>query len=53
MGSASAPPTPLRTAKRGKTLLTAVINRLRSGLPAGLAELATLGRRPVHRLGQR
>jgi transposase len=33
---------------RGKTLLTAVIDRLRSGLPAGLEELATLGR-TLHR----
>ena len=29
---------------RGKRLLTEVIDRLRSGLPAGLEELATLGR---------
>ena len=29
---------------RGKALLTAVIDRLRAGLPAGLEELATLGR---------
>ena len=29
--------------RRGKTALTAVIDRLRSGLPAGLTELATLG----------
>ena len=29
---------------RGKTLLAEVIDRLRSGLPAGLEELATLGR---------
>ena len=29
---------------RGKTLLAAVIDRLRTGLPAGLEELATLGR---------
>jgi transposase len=29
--------------QRGKTLLTTVIDRLRSGLPAGLEELATLG----------
>jgi transposase len=34
--------------ERGKTLLTAVIDRLRSGLPAGLEELATLGR-TLHR----
>lgn len=33
---------------RGKTLLTAVIDRLRSGLPAGLEDLATLGR-TLHR----
>jgi transposase len=33
---------------RGKALLTAVIDRLRSGLPAGLEELATLGR-TLHR----
>lgn len=33
---------------RGKTLLTAVIDRLRTGLPAGLEELATLGR-TLHR----
>lgn len=33
---------------RGKALLTAVIDRLRSGLPAGLDELATLGR-TLHR----
>ena len=33
---------------RGKTLLTAVIDRLRIGLPAGLEELATLGR-TLHR----
>jgi transposase len=33
---------------RGKTLLTSVIDRLRSGLPAGLEELATLGR-TLHR----
>ena len=33
---------------RGKRLLTAVIDRLRSGLPAGLEELATLGR-TLHR----
>lgn len=33
---------------RGKTLLTAVIDRLRAGLPAGLDELATLGR-TLHR----
>jgi transposase len=29
---------------RGKTMLTAIINSLRSGLPAGLEELAQLGR---------
>jgi transposase len=34
--------------RRGKALLAAVINRLRSGLPAGLDELATLGR-TLHR----
>jgi transposase len=34
--------------QRGKTLLTTVIDRLRSGLPAGLEELATLGR-TLHR----
>jgi transposase len=34
--------------KRGKTTLTAVIERLRTGLPAGLEELATLGR-TLHR----
>ena len=34
--------------KRGKTLLTTVIDQLRSGLPAGLDELATLGR-TLHR----
>jgi transposase len=34
--------------QRGKTLLTAVIDRLRTGLPAGLDELATLGR-TLHR----
>ena len=34
--------------QRGKTLLTAVINRLRTGLPAGLDELTTLGR-TLHR----
>jgi transposase len=34
--------------QRGKALLTAVIDRLRSGLPAGLEELATLGR-TLHR----
>ena len=33
---------------RGKTLLAAVIDRLRSGLPAGLEELAQLGR-TLHR----
>jgi transposase len=33
---------------RGKALLTAVIDRLQSGLPAGLDELATLGR-TLHR----
>ena len=33
---------------RGKNLLTAVIDRLRTGLPAGLEELATLGR-TLHR----
>ncbi|WP_285655822.1 transposase, partial [Actinomycetospora sp. NBRC 106375] len=33
---------------RGRTLLAAVIDRLRSGLPAGLEELATLGR-TLHR----
>lgn len=33
---------------RGKTLLTAVIDRLRAGLPDGLEELATLGR-TLHR----
>src|ERR1700712_5262721 len=30
--------------QRGKTLLATVIDRLRSGLPAGLEELGTLGR---------
>ncbi|MBP2366804.1 transposase [Pseudonocardia parietis] len=34
--------------QRGKTLLAAVIDRLRAGLPAGLDELATLGR-TLHR----
>ncbi|GLZ49751.1 hypothetical protein Acsp06_59360 [Actinomycetospora sp. NBRC 106375] len=34
--------------QRGKTLLTTVIDRLRTGLPAGLDELATLGR-TLHR----
>ena len=34
--------------QRGKTLLAAVIDRLRAGLPAGLEELATLGR-TLHR----
>jgi transposase len=34
--------------QRGKTLLAAVIDRLRTGLPAGLEELATLGR-TLHR----
>lgn len=34
--------------QRGKTLLSAVIDRLRTGLPAGLDELATLGR-TLHR----
>ena len=34
--------------QRGKTLLTAVIDRLRTGLPAGLDELTTLGR-TLHR----
>ncbi|WP_300019123.1 ISL3 family transposase [Pseudonocardia sp.] len=34
--------------RRGKALLAAVIDRLRTGLPAGLAELATLGR-TLHR----
>ena len=34
--------------ERGKTLLAAVIDRLRTGLPAGLEELATLGR-TLHR----
>ena len=34
--------------QRGKALLTSVIDRLRSGLPAGLEELATLGR-TLHR----
>jgi transposase len=34
--------------QRGKTLLTAVIDQLRTGLPAGLEELATLGR-TLHR----
>lgn len=34
--------------QRGKALLTAVIDRLRRGLPAGLEELATLGR-TLHR----
>jgi transposase len=34
--------------QRGKTMLTSVIDRLRSGLPAGLEELATLGR-TLHR----
>jgi transposase len=34
--------------RRGKTALAAVIDRLRSGLPAGLEELATLGR-TLHR----
>ena len=34
--------------QRGKTLLTSVIDRLRTGLPAGLEELATLGR-TLHR----
>lgn len=34
--------------RRGKALLAAVIDRLRSGLPAGLDELATLGR-TLHR----
>jgi transposase len=34
--------------QRGKTLLTAVIDHLRTGLPAGLEELATLGR-TLHR----
>jgi transposase len=34
--------------QRGKTLLTTVIDRLRSGLPPGLEELATLGR-TLHR----
>jgi transposase len=33
---------------RGRTLLTAAIDRLRTGLPAGLDELATLGR-TLHR----
>lgn len=33
---------------RGKTLLTTMIDQLRSGLPAGLDELATLGR-TLHR----
>lgn len=33
---------------RGKTLLSEVIDRPRSGLPAGLEELATLGR-TLHR----
>jgi transposase len=34
--------------QRGKTLLTGVIDQLRSGLPVGLEELATLGR-TLHR----
>jgi transposase len=34
--------------QRGKTLLTTVIDRLRTGLPDGLEELATLGR-TLHR----
>ena len=34
--------------RRGKAALTAVIDRIRSGLPAGLDELATLGR-TLHR----
>ncbi len=34
--------------QRGKTLLTKVIDMLRSGMPAGLEELATLGR-TLHR----
>jgi transposase len=34
--------------RRGKTTLAAVIDRIRSGLPAGLEELATLGR-TLHR----
>jgi transposase len=34
--------------QRGKTLLTTLIDRLCSGLPAGLEELATLGR-TLHR----
>jgi hypothetical protein len=34
--------------QRGRTLLTTVIDRLRTGLPAGLEELATLGR-TLHR----
>ena len=34
--------------QRGKALLTSVIDRLRSDLPAGLEELATLGR-TLHR----
>lgn len=34
--------------RRGKTALTQVIDRLRAGLPAGLDELATLGR-TLHR----
>ena len=34
--------------KRGKTLLTTLIDRLRNELPAGLDELATLGR-TLHR----
>lgn len=34
--------------RRGKTTLAAVIDRLRNGLPAGLEELATLGR-TLHR----
>ena len=33
---------------RGKALLTSVIDRLRAGVPAGLEELATLGR-TLHR----
>ncbi|MDL5159281.1 transposase [Actinomycetospora termitidis] len=42
--SRSSPPASPTDRARGKTLLTEVVDRLRSGLPAWLEELATLGR---------
>ena len=46
--SASSPPTAHPDRRRGKTMMTAIIDSLRSGVPAALEELAQLGR-TLHR----